>query len=60
VHRTNELAGQPQRHTEQPPSLTVLAGSLGMHFGITHACSQFSDVSPPAVNGYFWRAAKHR
>jgi len=27
--------------------------------GINNACSQFSDVSPPAVNGYFWRLARN-
>jgi len=27
--------------------------------GITNASSQFSDVSPPAVNGHFWRPARN-
>src|SRR5437667_5272784 len=43
-----------------PPVLLLIHNhDVGGLIGITHACSQFSDVSPPAVNGYFWRPARN-
>jgi hypothetical protein len=68
IHERRVLFCQTSQFDSSSPDLLASSRRLSHRntqldiawlIGITNASSQFSDVSPPAVNGYFWRPARN-